>query len=465
VTAPSPNDETTKADTEAGVRTEEDLATTREEIDPLIGALLGAYRIDEVLGRGGMGVVYRAFDVRLDRAVAVKVMRFANPQARARFQREARAQAGLGHRNVVPVHVVGEHAGLSFIVMDLVNGQTLKQALDRDGTLTERRALEVADAIAAALEAAKARGLIHRDVKPSNVLLESDGHVLLTDFGLAKQVLENEDESDMTDEAPVSAMPRSLTQTGSVLGTPAYLAPEQARGEKVDHRADMYALGVTLYELIAGERPARGAIVSLDNATPATRALLRTLLATRADDRFATYALLRAAITRARGVRTVAAPLVSRIFALLVDYFAFGVVTSVLIAVAMVTAQLVLGSDVLKPPIKLLSWPIAAVLVGIAEARFGTTLGKKLQRLRTIDARDSGRPSLGRCVARSVVKMSPLYALSLGMVVTLPKALPGFWLLGVGFLLGLPALGRTRTTLHDRICRTRVILVVEDDVE
>jgi hypothetical protein len=247
-----------------------------------------------------------------------------------------------------------------------------------------------------------------------------------------------------------------------MLGTPAYLAPEQERGEKVDHRADMYALGVTLYELMAGTRPSRGAIVVLDSVTPATRALLRTLLALRREDRFATYAALRAAITRARGVRTVAAPLASRVVALAIDYFAFGMVAIVLGAVAIVLAQLALGSDALKPLIKALSWPLAAVLVGVAEAIFGTTLGKKLLRLRTIDSRDSGRPGFAHCIARSLMKMSPLFAISLGMVVTLPKALPGFWMIGSALLLGLPALGRTRRTLHDRIGRTRVILAVED---
>jgi hypothetical protein len=460
VTEASPDDSTVP-DPHAGVHDDEALARTREDVDPLIGAFLGAYRIDDVLGRGGMGVVYRAFDVHLDRAVALKTMHFASPQARARFQREARAQAGLGHRNVVPVHVVGEHAGLSFIVMDLVDGETLRQTLDREGTLTERRALEVADAIAAALEAAKTRGLIHRDVKPSNVMLEADGHVLLTDFGLAKLVLDEEEEA-AADTAPASAVPRSLTQTGSVLGTPAYIAPEQARGEKVDHRADMYALGVTIYELIAGTRPARGAIVSLDSVSPGTRALLRTLLALRAEDRFATYAALRAAIQRARGVRTVSAPLASRVAALVIDFFAFGLAVGVLAYAANVIGFLVLGSHAIRPFSRALAWPVAAVLVGVVEAIFGLTLGKKLLRLRTIDSRDSGRPGVARSILRAVVKMSPTFAVSLGTVITFPKTWVGLYMIGSSLVLALPALGRTRRTLPDRIARTRVILAVED---
>jgi serine/threonine-protein kinase len=457
--APSPDD-VTRPDPDAAVRAEEVLATTRDDVDPLIGAFLGAYRIDDVLGRGGMGVVYRAFDVRLERPVALKVMRFASTDARARFQREARAQAGLRHRNVVPVHVVGEHAGLSFIVMDLVEGETLKQTLGREGHLSEARALEIGDAIASALEAARTRGLVHRDVKPSNVLVEPDGHVLLTDFGLAKQLID--DDPTTPDEAPVSAAPRSLTRTGAVLGTPAYLAPEQKRGEKVDHRADMYALGVTLHELIAGERPSPGAALALEGSSPGMRALLRVLLAIRPEDRFATYADLRAAIVRARGVRTVPAPLASRAAALAIDFFAFGAAVGVLNVIAKLVAERVFSTHALAPILTTLAWPFAAVLVGVAEAIYGTTIGKKLLRLRTVDARDSGKPGVTRCIVRSIVKMSPLFAVSLGSVITFPKAWAGFWLIGTGLVLGLPALGSTRTTLHDRIGRTRVILAVED---
>ncbi|CAN5922031.1 hypothetical protein BH11MYX4_BH11MYX4_27970 [soil metagenome] len=453
-------DDATLADPDAAPQTDETLATGREDDDHLIGTFLDAYRVDAVVGRGGMGVVYRAFDVRLHRAVALKTVRFASQEARARFQREARAQAQLGHRNVVPVHVVGEHAGLSYLVMDLVAGETLKELLKREGKLTEARALAVTDAIAAALEAAKARGLVHRDIKPSNVMVQADGHVLLTDFGLARHI--HEDDSALPDAPPLSAAPRSLTHAGSVLGTPAYLAPEQGRGEKVDHRADMYALGVTLHELLTGARPAAGEPVTLHGVSPLTRGLVNRLLAPLPDDRFATYGDLRAAIVRAKGVRSVPAPLASRAAALVIDLLAFGLLVGMVSTFARLIARALVGSDALHALSGALAWPLAAVLLGVVEAVFGTTLGKKLLRLRTVDARDSGRPGLGRSVARSLVKMTPLFGTSVGMLVAMPKAWAGFWLFGVGLLLGLPALGRSRATLHDRVGRTRVILAVED---
>ena len=456
----APPDDATVPDSHAAPHTDETLATTREHVDPLIGAFLDAYRVDEVVGQGGMGVVYRAFDVRLDRAVALKTVRFSSQEARTRFQREARAQARLGHRNVVPVHVVGEHAGLSYLVMDLIAGETLKDLLKREGKLPEARALEVTDAIAAALEAAKAHGLVHRDIKPSNVMVEADGHVLLTDFGLAKRLLE--DDVALADTLPLSGMPPSLTRPGSVLGTPAYQAPEQGRGEKVDHRADMYALGVTLHELLTGARPVPDEPVTLEGISPLTRDLVRKLLAPLPDDRFATYRDLRAALARARGSRSVPAPLASRAAALVIDFVVFGAAVGAVSALARSIAHALVGTDALHTLSSALAWPLAAVLLGVVEAIFGTTLGKNLLRLRTIDARDSGRPGLARSVARSLVKMSPLFAASFGSLGAMPKAWAGFWLFGVGLLLGLPALGKSRTTLHDRIGRTRVILAVED---
>lgn len=294
--------------------------------------------------------------------------------------------------------------------------ETLEQTLKREGALAEGRALEIAGAIAEALELAKSRGDSPCEVQPCNVAFDADGRVVLA--------------------AVTTIEARELHAS-------AYLAPEQERGETWDHRADMYALGVTLYESIAGMHPARGAIVSLDSASPGTRQLLRTLLALRPQDRFASYVELREAILRAR-VHTIAAPLTTRGFGLLIDYLAFG-----LIAAALAAASATLGA---------LVSPLFAVLLGVAEAMFGVTLGKKLLRLRTIDARDSGRPRFGRCIARSLVKMSPLFAISLGLAVALPRGWVGSWMILTGVLLALPAFGRTRRALHDRIGRTRVVL-------
>ena len=227
----------------------------------LVGRTLGHFRLDAPLGRGGMGAVYRAWDASLEREVAVKVLVGESDAARERFLREARVQGKLRHPNVVPIHFVGQEGDVSFLVMDIVEGETLAGVLAREGALAESRALDVADAIAAALEAGSAAGIVHRDVKPSNVLVHRDGtagtRVMLADFGLAKTV----------DHAPIagdgaSSSGTALTHAGAIVGTPAYLAPEQARGENVDLRADMYSLGVTLYEALTGQPPFTGTTAS-----------------------------------------------------------------------------------------------------------------------------------------------------------------------------------------------------------
>ncbi len=205
------------------------------------------------LARGGMGAVYRALDRRLGREVAVKVVLGggADPEERERFAVEARASARLKHPNIVGIHRVGEERGVPYLVMDLVPGESLQRRIARDGPLPPRDAARVAAKLARALAFAHARGVLHRDLKPHNVLVAQDGEPVLTDFGLAKEVEQS----------------RELTVTGQVLGTPAYMAPEQARGdnERVDRRADVYGLGATLYAALVGHPPfqASGAIALL----------------------------------------------------------------------------------------------------------------------------------------------------------------------------------------------------------
>jgi eukaryotic-like serine/threonine-protein kinase len=331
------------------------LARQRSQVDPLIGATLGGFRIDAVLGEGGMGVVYRGFDLALERHVAIKTLRIDAAGARVRFHREARLQAKMRHRHVVTLHSVGEHAGLTYIVMDFIAGETLTRILQRDGALPESRALDIADALAAALEAAQARGLIHRDVKPSNVLIERDGNVLLTDFGLAKEVTNRDTPLAM----PVAAPADGLTEAGAVLGTPGYLAPETRAGDPVDHRADMYALGVTLHEMLTAQRPKDP--VDLDLFRAETGALVARLLAPSSDDRFATYADLRAAIAKIRGS---AQPAARRRVG--VDVFGLGIMVGLLASLAATLAQIVFGRSM--PVSIVLAWPLACLLVGLIEA-------------------------------------------------------------------------------------------------
>ena len=209
------------------------------------GDHIGRYRIDAVAGRGGMGLVYRAWDDRLRRVVAIKVIAphmAADPNFRERFEREPLLAAQIEHPNVIPVYEVGEYGGSVFIVMRYVDGVDLGELLRRSGPLDPRAAVAIVNQIAAALDAAHAHGLVHRDVKPSNVLVTGEPgseHVYLTDFGITKPM----------------AQASGLTATGALVGTIDYAAPEQLLGGPVDGRIDVYALGCVLYQLLTGTVP------------------------------------------------------------------------------------------------------------------------------------------------------------------------------------------------------------------
>jgi predicted Ser/Thr protein kinase len=209
------------------------------------GSELGGFAIESIAGRGGMGVVYRARQRLPDRIVALKVIsaEYADdPQFRTRFEREATIAAQIEHPNVIPVHAVGEADGTLFIAMRFVDGVDLRKILTQEGRLDPSRAVAIVDQVAHALDAAHARGLVHRDVKPANILVASSGgreHVYLSDFGLARHVVGS----------------HGLTGTGAFIGTIDYVAPEQARGDRVDARADIYSLGCVLFQALTGTVP------------------------------------------------------------------------------------------------------------------------------------------------------------------------------------------------------------------
>jgi ABC-type branched-subunit amino acid transport system substrate-binding protein/DNA-binding beta-propeller fold protein YncE len=206
------------------------------------GSTFAGYRVDSMVGRGGMGVVYRATDLSLERPVALKLIApelAEDERFRSRFLREPRLAASLDHPNVIPIYEAGEHDGQLYLAMRFVEGSDLKSVLERDGPLPPERALGILAQVAGALDAAHRRALVHRDVKPANVLIDEDGHVYLTDFGITKQI------------------GGESTDTGRVVGTLDYLAPEQIRGDPVDGRTDLYALGCLLYECLSGAPPFR----------------------------------------------------------------------------------------------------------------------------------------------------------------------------------------------------------------
>ncbi len=220
---------------------------------PTPGTVIGPYRIEGVIGAGSMGDVYRAVDIGLNRGVAIKVLSERHRESnelRARFTREGRAVAAISHPNVVAVFATGNYDDRPYIAMELLEGTDLASAIDARGPLPPLTAARAILDAARGLHAAAKAGLIHRDVKPSNLVLLADGRVKVTDFGLAKPV-------DPGSEP-------SLTALGVVVGTPDYIAPEQARGETIDERVDLYALGGTLYFLLTGVPPFRTGVPAED---------------------------------------------------------------------------------------------------------------------------------------------------------------------------------------------------------
>jgi serine/threonine protein kinase len=209
------------------------------------GTELGGYRIEEQIGAGGMGIVYRVTNIALNRIYALKVLApelAEDEQFRGRFQREMRIAASLDHPNVVRIHYAGEQEGFLFLAMDYVHGEDLRRLILRDGALDPGRAVELLSQIASALDAAHSKGLVHRDIKPGNVLLtirDGEERAYLTDFGLAKR-------SDTLAE---------LTVTGSVIGTADYMSPEQVTGDPTDARSDIYSLGCVFFQMLTGKVP------------------------------------------------------------------------------------------------------------------------------------------------------------------------------------------------------------------
>jgi eukaryotic-like serine/threonine-protein kinase len=283
----------------------------------MVGDVLSdRYELEELVGTGGMSSVYRAHDRLLDRKVALKILHEQYTEDEdyvERFRREARAVAALSHPNIVTVIDRGEHGGRQFIVFEYVPGENLKRLIERRGPAPVTTALELGMQIARGLSFAHQQGLVHRDVKPQNVLLNGDGQAKVTDFGIARSL----------------DVQHGMTQTGTVLGTSDYIAPEQAQGQRVDEQTDVYSLGVVLYELLTNEVPFPGenfvavAMRHINEPPPSIRdkrsdvsprleAAVQRAMAKRSDDRFESMAAfcreLEANLAEAQGTVVMAPP-------------------------------------------------------------------------------------------------------------------------------------------------------------
>src|SRR6266568_1272364 len=289
----------------------------------MMGSSLNQYRIIATIGAGGMGEVFRARDTRLNRDVAVKVLPkdfVADANCLRRFEQEAKTLATLNHPNILTIYDAGLHEGAPYLVSELLEGKTLRDETN-GGALPVRKAVEYALQIANGLAAAHGKGIIHRDLKPENIFVTNDGRVKVLDFGLAKlcnpspalrppSPLGGErdgvrDESDVPTIRIDAAAIINTTEPGMVLGTPAYMSPEQVRGEPADHRADIFAFGCVLYEMLSGTRAFRGdtpvasmnAVLSEEppevdtrnpDVPPALDRVVRRCLEKQADNRFQT---------------------------------------------------------------------------------------------------------------------------------------------------------------------------------
>ena len=223
----------------------------------MIGQTISHYRIIDEVSRGGMGVVYRALDLKLNREVALKVLPpdlVADSDRKRRFIQEAQAAAGLDHPNIAVIHEIDEVDGVSFIAMELIRGEPLRDLMQRD-RLPLSRVLALATEVGEGLARAHDKGIVHRDLKPANVMVTEQGHGKIIDFGLAKLV----DGLVVRDDDEGATAIRGDTDPGLVMGTVSYMSPEQARGGDVDARSDIFTFGIVLYEMLSGERPFRGA--------------------------------------------------------------------------------------------------------------------------------------------------------------------------------------------------------------
>ncbi|HVK72538.1 MAG TPA: protein kinase [Kofleriaceae bacterium] len=430
------------------------------------GSRLAHFRIERALGKGGMGEVWLATDLALDRPVAIKLLPAdlaGDPSRRERLLREARAQARLNHPNVCHIYFIGEDAGQLFFAMEYVAGETLAQRLER-GPLPADQAIELVRMAALGLREAHKAGFTHRDVKPSNLMIDGNGMLKVMDFGLVGS----------SPDGPAAGGDAGPTTATSVVGTPLYMAPEQGRGEAVDLRADVYALGATLHHMIAGAPPFAGesAAELLSRHETAARPplataprlrrqvslvdrVIATMMAKRPEDRFASYDALIDALDRASAARTRPAGFFVRTVAAFVDFL--------VLCLLLVPYELVVSSEEQGGFMA----AMVLVLYPAIITRFGTTPGHALLDLEIVDHASLRRPRWRRAMVRTLVEGGLVFA-GIGLdevadlrdVGWLETAAGGLIVAGVGLALLELARVALRTidkrTLWDRAAGTQV---------
>jgi uncharacterized RDD family membrane protein YckC len=376
------------------------------------GTMLAHFRIDALLGKGGMGEVYRATDVALDRTVALKVLPAAAQDdvgRRERMIREARAQARIAHAHVCHIYYVAEERGLLFFAMEFVPGESMADRIAR-GPVAPDRAIEWVRMAALGLREAWTHGFTHRDIKPSNLMIDGHDDVKIVDFGLVTRG---------TGPAPHSAGDTAAT---TAVGTPLYMAPEQGRGESVDFRADIYALGATLHHLVSGRPPFAGdtaADLLTQHETghrPALEARGRRgrvlmlvdqvcarMMAKRPEDRFASYDELIAELERISTARTRPAGFWVRSFAALVDFLVGGLIS--------------LPFQLLAPytpvPSALMLWLVLLTYYAVPLSRWGQTLGRALLEIEVVSVATGRPPTVAAAAVRGLAEYGVIAVLSI----------------------------------------------------
>lgn len=436
------------------------------------GTMLAHYRIEHVLGAGGMGTVYRAHDTALDRPVAVKVLRdkYADdPEVVDRFVREARAAARVVHPNLAHIYFVGEIGGHRFFTMEFVPGTSLEAYVKEDGPLPLGEAVDLLVQAAQGLGATHGVGVVHRDVKPANLIRRPDGVLKVADFGLSKSI-----GGDV-----------NSTGVGSIVGTPTFMSPEQCRGDDVDARTDVYALGLVAFYLLSGRPAFEGAAVgkvldaqmnhplpSLHEERPelssAVDAVLARLCAKNPDERPDSMDEVIDELERLRPRDVVPAPVLTRALAFAIDSASIGVVTLASFGLLYVLEDVGLS----KPLLTLLWTTLFAGLVALAHLVFelarATTVGKWLLHLEvtTLDGTPAGKLALLlRFLLRYPCVLLPIAGV---LALTIPALADDFVqvlvlsqtaAIAVGFGC---ALIRGRRTLSDRLTRTLVTTRIRD---